>query len=232
MTLFYQPDIANSSFLTEEDSRHAKVLRLKSGDFIQITDGLGGLFDAQIINVLDKTIKFVVTKTTLEVGKRNYKIEIALAPTKNLERIEWFVEKAVEMGIDSIRFFKSEHSERQFLKTERLHKIAVSAMKQSLQYYLPSIGELEDYATLLGSVRSNKKYIAHLPDDFVPQSLLSAALPKQTYTVLIGPEGDFTADELEKAKQFGFESVALGSTRLRTETAALTACTLLNGINW
>ena len=232
MTLFYQSDIANSSFLTEEDSRHAKVLRLRVGDFMQLTDGMGGVFDAQISKLSDKKTEFIITKTRLEVGKRDYKIEIALAPTKNLERIEWFMEKAVEMGIDSIRFFKSEHSERQYLKTDRLHKIAVSAMKQSMQYYLPKLSELEDYVTFLGSVRSANKYIAHLPETHLPKSLLNVATKRQEYTVLIGPEGDFTANEIEAAERAGFEVVTLGRTRLRTETAALTACTILNSINW
>ena len=232
MTLFYQPDVENSAFLTSEDSRHARVLRLKPGDFIQVTDGVGGLFDAQLTNISDKKTTFNVTQSQREVGKRDFRIEIALAPTKNLERTEWFVEKAVEMGVDSIQFFKSEHSERQFLKTDRLHKIAVSAMKQSLQYYLPRIGELQDYTTFVRSVRFERKYVAHLPDGAAPIPLLAAAKAGEGYTVLIGPEGDFTASELNLAHQFGFETITLGQTRLRTETAALAACTILNALNW
>jgi 16S rRNA (uracil1498-N3)-methyltransferase len=161
-----------------------------------------------------------------------------LAPTKNLDRIEWFVEKATEIGIDKITFFYTKHSERRNMKSERLQKIAVSAMKQSLQAYLPEIVEVGNFENFLALSKletltklTTQKFIAHLPNDQVPEHLLKKALPGQSYTVLIGPEGDFTAAEIGLTQQSGFQLVTLGNTRLRTETAALVACLSLHTAN-
>jgi 16S rRNA (uracil1498-N3)-methyltransferase len=141
------------------------------------------------------------------------------------------VEKAVEIGIERISFFFGQHSERRHLKTDRLEKIAVAAMKQSLQTYLPQLDEPVSFGELLRSVGEEQRFIAHLPDDQPPAGLASVATPGGHYVVLIGPEGDFSTNELQQALDAGFRMVTLGNTRLRTETAALTACQYLNFLN-
>ena len=232
MHLFFEPDFAIHQSLTEEEAFHAtKVLRLKAGDEIKITDGKGYFYEGIFKEINQKKCLVQVNHKQC-TEPRPFSIEIVIAPTKNLDRMEWLVEKATEIGIDKISFVYTQRSERRVIKIDRLHKIAVSAMKQSLQYYLPRIGELQDYTTFVRSVRFERKYVAHLPDGATPSPLLAAAKAGEGYTVLIGPEGDFTASELNLAHQFGFETVTLGQTRLRTETAALAACTILNALNW
>ena len=154
-----------------------------------------------------------------------------MAPTKNLDRIEWFIEKAVELGIERISFFFGQHSERRVLKMERLEKIAVSAMKQSLQSYLPKLDDALSFGELLKTITEEQRFIAHLPNDEPPVNLAKRATATGQYAVLIGPEGDFSDKEIQQAVAAGFQMVTLGPNRLRTETAALTACQLLNFIN-
>ncbi|MCA0234476.1 MAG: 16S rRNA (uracil(1498)-N(3))-methyltransferase [Bacteroidetes bacterium] len=233
MHLFFQPNFSSISALTDDEAFHAaKVLRLREGEVVQVTDGQGSWYDAQVRQSTPKRCDLQILKqTTYE--PRPYSIEIALAPTKNIDRIEWFVEKATEMGIDKISFFYTKHSERRTIKLDRLQKIAVSAMKQSLQAYLPQLEEVGDFEKWLpkASETTAQKFIAHLPDDALPPHLLKSALPKQKYLVLIGPEGDFTTKEIELTQQLGFQMAVLGNTRLRTETAALVACQTLHLVN-
>lgn len=233
MHLFFQPDFSSISALTDDEAFHAaKVLRLREGEIVQVTDGQGSWYDAQVRQSTPKRCDLHILKqTTYE--PRPYSIEIALAPTKNIDRIEWFVEKATEMGIDKISFFYTKHSERRTIKLDRLQKIAVSAMKQSLQAYLPQLEEVGDFEKWLPKVSeaAAQKFIGHLPDDVLPPHLLKRALPKQNYLVLIGPEGDFTTKEIELTQQLGFQMAVLGNTRLRTETAALVACQTLHLVN-
>jgi 16S rRNA (uracil1498-N3)-methyltransferase len=229
--LFYQQNFETVSALTDDEALHAvKVLRLREGALLRVTDGVGSWFDCvvQKADAKNCAVQILKKETT---PPRPYQIELALAPTKNLDRIEWLVEKATEMGIDRFSFFYSKHSERRTLKTERLHKIAVSAMKQSLQAHLPQIVEVGDFTKYITQTTSSTKFIAHLPDEYYPKNLIQVAQPSQTYTVLIGPEGDFTAQEIELAHSNGFEMVTLGQTRLRTETAALVACQILHLVN-
>jgi len=230
MHLFYQPDAALQPFLSEEESRHCvKTLRLTTGDPIWVTDGAGNRFDCRIEKADPRRCTFRIVDRQ-QTPPRPYRIELALAPTKNGDRIEWLVEKAVELGIDRIRFFASQHSERRALKTDRLEKIAIAAMKQSLQSWLPAIDPLINFENILtGS--ADYRYIAHLPEGQHPPHLWRAARQGGTTIVLIGPEGDFSAPELERAVSAGFELVTLGNTRLRTETAALAACHIINLIN-
>ncbi len=244
MHLFYQPNFSEISALTDDEAFHAaKVLRLREGEAVQVTDGKGSWFEAKVRQTTPKRCDLQIVQQT-SYQPRPYSIEIALAPTKNLDRIEWFVEKATEIGIDKISFFYTKHSERRTMKLERLQKIAVSAMKQSLQAYLPEIVEVGDFEkwilTLSKFEMSNgqtltkltpEKFIAHLPDNQVPEHLLKKALPGQNYTVLIGPEGDFTEAEIQLTQQNDFQMVTLGNTRLRTETAALVACHTLHAAN-
>ena len=148
-----------------------------------------------------------------------------------MDRIEWFVEKAVEIGIERISFFFGQHSERRVLKLERLEKIAVAAMKQSLQSFLPRLDEAVSLSELLKTVDEPQRFLAHLPANESPSPLGNVAMPGGRYAVLIGPEGDFSDKEIQQAMEAGFRMVTLGPNRLRTETAALTACQLLNFIN-
>jgi 16S rRNA (uracil1498-N3)-methyltransferase len=232
MHLFYQPgDIrADSSQLTEDDSRHAvKTLRLAVGDPIAVTDGRGNLYMSVITQADARRCAFRIVETQT-AEPRPFSIRICVAPTKNNDRIEWFVEKAVEIGIERISFFFGHHSERRVFKRERLEKIAVSAMKQSLQRYLPQLDEAVSFNELLKTVDESQRFIAHLPDGSIPGNLGRVANPGGQYAVLIGPEGDFSGVEIEQAVAAGFQMVTLGPNRLRTETAALTACQVLNFI--
>lgn len=233
MHLFYQPNFSEISALTDDEAFHAaKVLRLREGETVQVTNGKGSWYDAIVQQTHPKRCDLKIIQETKQ-SPRPFRIEIALAPTKNLDRIEWFVEKATEIGIDRISFFYTKHSERRTIKLERLQKIAVSAMKQSLQAYLPEIVEVGDFEKwiLKSSKVASQKFIAHLPSDLVPEHLLKKALPTQSYTVLIGPEGDFTEAEIQLTQQQDFQMVTLGNTRLRTETAALVACHTLHVVN-
>lgn len=230
MHLFYQPD-SNSHFLSEDDSRHAlKTLRLGVGDPIAVTDGRGIRSDCQITKADVRQCAFRVTEQHKTLA-RPFSIRICVAPTKNLDRIEWFIEKAVELGIERISFFIGQHSERRVLKLERLEKIAVAAMKQSLQSWLPILDEAVPLARLLPTIGEAQRFVAHLPNEPVPAHLFNQATINSTYAVLIGPEGDFAPAELEQAQQIGFQTVTLGPNRLRTETAALAACHTLNLLN-
>lgn len=234
MHLFYQPGLGSPDtvdFLSEDDSRHAvKTLRLGIGEIIAVTDGHGNQHTAVITKADVRRCMFRITDTKT-TPPRLFSVRICVAPTKNLDRIEWFVEKAVEVGIERISFFFGQHSERRVLKLERLEKIAVSAMKQSLQSFLPILDEAIPFGELVKTVEDEQRFIAHLPADKPPLQLAKAATATGRYAVLIGPEGDFSEKEIQQAVAAGFQLVTLGPNRLRTETAALTACQLLNFIN-
>lgn len=230
MHLFYQPD-STAHFLTEDDSRHAaKTLRLGVGNTIAVTNGRGTRSEVQITKADARQCAFQVI-SHYQTPPRPFAVRICMAPTKNLDRIEWFIEKAVELGIERISFFIGQHSERRVLKLERLEKIAISAMKQSLQSWLPIIDEAVPLIRLLPTIEEEQRFIAHLPSDHPPVHLFKEATINSTYAVLIGPEGDFAPAELEQAQQAGFQMVTLGPNRLRTETAALAACQILNLLN-
>jgi 16S rRNA (uracil1498-N3)-methyltransferase len=234
MHLFYQPELAVSAvagFLTEDDSRHAvKTLRLGIGESIAVTDGHGNRYSAVISQADVRKCGFRIVDVQTS-SLRPFSIRICVAPTKNIDRIEWFIEKAVEIGVDRISFFFGQHSERRVLKMERLEKIAVAAMKQSLQSYLPQLDEAVPFPKLLAAVTESQRFIAHLPDNEQPGHLGKQASMGCEYAVLIGPEGDFSESEIKQAVEAGFQVATLGPNRLRTETAALTACQVLNFIN-
>lgn len=229
--LFYQPGIQyGSHFLDPEESRHAtKVLRRKAGDTIHITDGKGVLYTCKVTEPKPDKCSFVIESSEPEKAK-SFHIHIAIAPTKNPDRIEWFVEKAIEIGIDEISFIECANSERTSIKLERVEKLAVSAMKQSLKLALPKIHSIRRLHDFIKAENAGVKFIAYV-DQANPDELFKAAKPKESYTVLVGPEGDFTPAELELALQNGYKKVALGPSRLRTETAGLAACHTLNLIN-
>lgn len=231
MPLFYQPLVVKGEFaLDEEESWHAqKVLRLKSGAIIQLTDGLGKIYEARLTNTENRLCEFTVLKSW-QGSSRSYRIHIAIAPTKNADRIEWFVEKAVELGIDKISFLQCKNSERKSINLERVEKKAVSAMKQSGQAYLPAIQEIRPFQQIITESDEVGKFIGFV-DEQNPLLLKNLAKPSTSCLVLIGPEGDFSPEEMQTALQTGFVKVSLGANRLRTETAGIAACHILNLIN-
>lgn len=231
MNLFYQPFIPTGVFhLEPEESRHCvKVLRKKNGDAIRITDGKGTFYDALITHASPSACSFTVT-AEVRVPAPSYTVHIAISPTKNADRIEWFVEKAVELGIHKITLLDCENTERSYIKTDRLNKVAISAMKQSLKAFLPEVQALTSFSDVIQAPGNLSRFIAYV-DSANPLHLKDAAQPAQQYMVLIGPEGDFTPGELDAALQKGFYKVSLGLSRLRTETAGLAACHILNLIN-
>ena len=241
MLLFYAPDIATNLQLPETEAHHClKVLRMKQGDTLRLTDGKGNFYNAEIDNrgIAGKTRNDKISNdckvNLLEIIPQPQlwegKIEIALAPTKNIDRIEWFVEKATEIGIDKISFLSCRFSERKVIQTERILKIMVSAMKQSEKARLPVLQEMAAFKEFIQQDFDGQKFIAFCyPDKKV---LLSQAYQKNgNVLILIGPEGDFSEEEVELAKEQGFIPVSLGASRLRTETAALTACQTVHVVN-
>ncbi|MEX8546079.1 MAG: 16S rRNA (uracil(1498)-N(3))-methyltransferase [Mucilaginibacter sp.] len=232
MYLFYAPDLdTQDCFLNEEESRHcSKVLRLQKEDTIEVIDGKGNFYHAKITAANPKKTRFVVLQTQQEFGKRNNYLHMAVAPTKNIERLEWFVEKATEIGIDEITPILCQRSERKTINHERLNKVITSAVKQSLKAYCPKLNPLTDLSTLITAPTDAQKWLAHCMDtEKVP--IKEALRPQQKYLILIGPEGDFSPQEIDFALQNQFEAITLGNSRLRTETAALEACFEVNFLN-
>ncbi|MDX5423262.1 MAG: 16S rRNA (uracil(1498)-N(3))-methyltransferase [Hymenobacteraceae bacterium] len=229
MHLFYTPDITSEIYtLTEEESKHCtRVLRLQQGDTVYLVDGVGGLYTAIIQNAHHKKCQLQIIDKQIEYGKLPYITHIAVAPTKNMDRMEWFVEKAVEIGVSEITFLLCEHSERRQLRLDRLEKIAVSAMKQSQKGYLPLLNDLTPFHRFIQKSIPERTFIAHL-EDSATKSIKSYYEYGQPHCVLIGPEGDFSSEEIVAAYGAGIRPVTLGQSRLRTETAALVACHTLN----
>lgn len=225
MTLFYCPDISNATILPEDESMHAvKVLRLQTGDSIIVIDGQGGYYEAEITIPHHKRCEFRITNATYNFGKRNYRLHIAIAPTKNIERIEWFIEKATEIGIDEITPLLCRFSERKNVKDERLEKIIVSASKQSKKAYFPTLNSLTSFEQFIKTTKAENCYIAHCYEQDKKQ-LSTEVKGQKDILILIGPEGDFSKEEVEAAIAAGFTPVTLGESRLRTETAGVVACT-------
>lgn len=226
MQLFYNSEIKNtdSSFVFDkEESKHiVKVLRKKESDKIFITNGLGFLFVSEIRLASDKKCEVKILEIQ-EFEKPKYNLHIAVAPTKMNDRLEWFLEKATEIGIQEITPIICDHSERKVYKIERGEKIIQSAMKQSNQFYLPKINESISFKEFISNTSSNNKFIAHCVETERKQ-LKDCIQPNENYVILIGPEGDFSENEIELALENNFQPVLLGNTRLRTETAALVAC--------
>ena len=226
MQLFYNPNLnkdQTSFVFDKEESKHiVKVLRKKEGDILHVTNGLGYLFVTEITIASDNkcTIK-IVSYEQQEAPK--YHLHVAVAPTKMNERYEWFLEKATEIGIQEITPIICEHSERKIIKTDRFQKILESAMKQSLHYYLPKLNEPIAFKDFVKTPKSGQLFIAHC-EETSKKSLKSELKTTEDVTILIGPEGDFSVKEIQLAIDNNFIPVSLGSTRLRTETAALVAC--------
>jgi 16S rRNA (uracil1498-N3)-methyltransferase len=233
MHLFYLPEISNGkASLDRDESKHAlKVLRLKEGDLVQLVDGKGGMFEAEISDTNGGVCVFNVVKALEDKSIRPYRLHMAVAPTKNIDRFEWFLEKATEIGIDEITPVICEHSERRSLNTERCNRILVSAMKQSLKATLPQMNEPIKLKAFLETCSSPQRFIGYC-DETVDRLFLGNVYQNKTEaTVLIGPEGDFSEEEVELALRSGFKAITLGNSRLRTETAAVVATSMVATFN-
>lgn len=233
MHIFYTPDITSNSYtLNEEESKHCvRVLRLAVGALVYLVDGKGGFYTAEIVAANPKKVALNVLKAEKEFGKRNHYLHIAVAPTKNIDRIEWFLEKATELGIDEITPIISDRSERKVVKDDRLNKVITSAVKQSIKAYHPKLNEAVSLDSFLKQDIAGDKLIAHCIDNEGKGYISELIQPNGQYLILIGPEGDFTPEEVTKALNKGFKPLTLGNNRLRTETAALAACFEVNYLN-
>jgi len=233
MQLFYNSEIKNNDktfFFDKEESKHiVKVLRKKEGDKILITNGLGFLFESEIIVASEKKCSVTITKNTFQQPD-SYYTHIAVAPTKMNDRFEWFLEKATEIGIHEITPIICDHSERKIYKIDRAEKILQASMKQSLHYYLPKINEPVLYSQFVTSKIDGQKFIAHC-EETAKKSFQKEITKNEKITILIGPEGDFSTKEIELAVANHFIPVTLGKSRLRTETAALVASHTLALLN-
>jgi len=232
MHLFYTPDIKATIYqLSEEESKHCiRVLRLKKGDQVNLIDGRGGFYLADIVDDHPKRTELHIVEAQQAYQKRNHHLHIAVAPTKNIDRFEWFLEKATEIGIDEITPIICDRSERKEVKTDRANKIITTAIKQSLKAYHPILNEQSTFKNFILSAKADLKYIAHCEEN--SKIAIKDSFKKEIrYLVLIGPEGDFSSAEIELALQNGFVPITLGESRLRTETAALQACFEINYLN-
>jgi 16S rRNA (uracil1498-N3)-methyltransferase len=232
MHIFYTPNInSNTLILSEEESKHCiKVLRLDVGSLLHLVDGIGGFYDAIIEDAHPKRTKLIIINKLENFSKRNHYLHIAIAPTKNIERVEWFLEKATEIGIDEITPLICDRSERKEIKTERLNKVITSAVKQSIKAFHPKLNEAVRFTDLVSKSTNTQKFIAHCIDGS-KVSIKDQLITNGNYLVMIGPEGDFTLQEVEAAVNNNFIPISLGESRLRTETAALEACFEINFLN-
>lgn len=232
MIQFYAPDIAETLSLPEDEAKHClRVLRHKCGDEIEVIDGKGYRYQCRIVNDNPRKMEVEIIETVREDPAWDTFITIAVAPTKNMDRMEWLVEKLTEIGVNRFVPLLCRHSERKELKINRLQRIAVSAMKQSLKATLPEIMPMTPFADFISNDDSEAKFIAYC-DPTIPRKLLAKEYSgAKSVTILIGPEGDFDIEEIKSALAKGMVPVTLGDNRLRTETAALTACDTIHILN-
>lgn len=199
MTLFFAPDILNSPFLPENESVHcAKVLRLQAGDVVQVIDGIGNLYDVQIVSPNSRRTEVKIVNVKHDFGLRPFRLHMAVAPTKNIDRFEWFIEKATEIGVDQITPLCCRFSERKIIKPERIEKIIVSASKQSYKASVPRLNPMISVEEFLKNVTEPNRFIAHCYEGEKPH-LLHVCPPKSNVLVMVGPEGDFSQEEIGRA---------------------------------
>lgn len=228
MHLFYTPEIATTLELPDEEAAHCvRVLRLTMGDAITLTDGCGKFYEAVITAATNKRCTVQITKEVAWQKPWTGHLHLAMAPTKNMDRTEWFAEKATEIGFDELTFLNCRWSERKVIKTERVNKILVSAMKQSHKPSLPILNEMTDFKKFVQQPFEGRKFICHCHEDNLPE-LRHVLSDSEDAVVMIGPEGDFSEEEVALAQANGFVGVSLGKSRLRTETAALVAVHLMH----
>lgn len=231
-TIFYAPDIKENQSLPPEEAAHCvRVLRKQIGDELYIADGKGTFYDASIVGMTKSSCEVSILKRIETLKSWDNNIHIAFAPTKNIDRIEWFLEKATEIGCDMFTPLLCRFSERKQLKLERLEKIIISAMKQSQKAYLPILNELTPFNDFVKQPFTCKKYIAHCYENIKRENLVKIYPKNSDVLILIGPEGDFSEQEVNKALKNNFESISLSNSRLRTETAALVACHVIHVLN-
>ena len=228
---FYAPDAATSTELPQEEAMHAlRVLRLKAGDEMMLMDGNGSFYRAEVTLAHTHHCCYEIKESLPQQPQWKGRVHLAIAPTKLMDRIEWMTEKAVEIGVDELSFLNCQFSERRVVKVPRIEKIIVSAVKQSRKAWKPVINEIVPFSDFIAQPREGRKYIAHCYDE-IPRTYLYEELQKPSDTddalVLIGPEGDFSIDEVRKAVASGYQSVHLGESRLRTETAGLAAVMMM-----
>lgn len=222
MIRFYSPDIITSSALPEVESGHCcRVLRMKAGDEIEVVDGKGNIYKCKILIANPRKTELEIIFVTSEPRHWLPYLTLAVAPTKNIDRIEWLVEKAIEIGVDKIVFMNCHNSVRRVVKRERIEKIMISAMKQSLKARLPELIEMIDFKEFVVSDNSSLKFVGYCDESLSRKDFAFAYDGKSDLTILIGPEGDFSSDEILEALKSGYQPVTFGNTRLRTETAAL-----------
>ena len=227
MQLFYIQNPESEIILSAEESKHAtKVLRKKEGDILNFTDGKGGFYKAKITVADTRKCRLEIISSEQKEKQHNYHLHIAIAPTKNMDRFEWFLEKATEIGIDEITPIICHHSERKAIKTERCNRILLSAMKQSLKFHLPKLNEAISLNDFIKQDFEGTKYIAHCEEG--NKTELKEKKKEKRTLILIGPEGDFSPTEIEMVLQYQFKAVSLGTSRLRTETAGIIAAHTIN----
>lgn len=232
MHLFYTPEVKPEQLtyqLSEEESKHAvRVLRMNIGDKVFLIDGKGGFFEADIAEAHPKRTKLHIVSYTEGYGRASYRLHLAVAPTKSMDRFEWFLEKGTEIGIQEITPLLCDHSERKEIKLDRLNKIVVAATKQSLKAYVPRVNPMISIDRFLENLKESQqtveKGIAHCEDDQDKGFITQAFKPHGDYVLMIGPEGDFSPREIRLCLSEGFMPISLGESRLRTETAAVLAC--------
>ena len=226
---FYVPNADRNNELPPEETTHAlRVLRLQSGDDMFLMDGRGNFYHAEVSLATHKKCLYTIKENLPQQKTWRGHIHLAIAPTKNIDRMEWLVEKATEVGFDEITFLHCTFSERKVLRTDRIEKIVISAAKQSRKPWIPMVNELESFKTFIQQPREGRKFIAHCYEEIEKKDFFDDLMngPNERITVLVGPEGDFSIDEVKFAMAQGYESVSLGRSRLRTETAGLIAVTM------
>ena len=207
-----------------------RVLRLAEGEDVSLVDGRGNWYNGVVVSANPKGCRVKCHEKIENFGKRDFHLHVAIAPTKNIDRIEWMLEKCTEMGIDEITMLNTAHSERKVVKDERLEKVVVSAMKQSLKAYLPKLNPMTDFKSFVASCGEVQKFIAHC-NEGEKKRLDEIYQPGKDVVILIGPEGDFSVEEVGLAGKSGFVSITLGKSRLRTETAGIVACHTIDFMN-
>lgn len=228
---FFVPDAAHQTELPVDEAMHAlRVLRLKGGDEIFLMDGVGNYYRAQVTIAATHHCYYEILEHLPQEPEWTGHLHLAIAPTKMMERMEWFVEKATEIGVDEISFLNCKFSERRLLKMPRMEKIVISAVKQSHKAWNPVLHEMMPFKDFIRQPREGRKFIAHcydqIPRTYLFDELRQSAAPEEL-TVMIGPEGDFSLDEVQDAIAAGYQSVHLGTSRLRTETAGLSAVMMM-----
>ncbi len=234
MELFFSNHINDDIIILDsQESRHCtKVLRKNVGDLVNVVDGVGNFYKGELVLIDKNSCQIKVNEVINNYGKKKYYIHIAISPIKNHDRLEWFIEKSVEIGIDEISFIQCERTLRKNIKLERINRIAITAMKQTLKAKLPKINQIESFGSLLDRCSENMKFICHLENNKRDNlfSFKDTIVNSSNSCILIGPEGDFTSQEISLSYKYNFIPITLGNSRLRTETAGVVSCNLINAI--